>query len=88
MWRSGSASDDVSVKVAGSIPAIPSPPDAEEGSPLGFIPTRHLAGLAQVAFGQTQAFHLGTWSERPTFNREVRSSSLRVGTTKSFRRGN
>ena len=73
MWRSGSASDVVEMD-AGSIPAIPPPPDAEEESPLGFIPTRQLAGLAQVAFGQTQPFHLGTWSERPTFNREVRGS--------------
>ena len=47
-----------------------------------------LAGLAQVVFGQTEVFHLWTWSERPTFNREVRGSSPRVGTTKSFRRGN
>ena len=36
--------------VAGSIPAIPSPPDAEEESPLGFIPTRQLAGGAYMVF--------------------------------------
>ena len=37
------------------------------------------AGLAQVAFGQTQTFHLWTWSERRTFNPEVRGSIPRVG---------
>ena len=81
MWRSGSASDEVSVKVAGSIPVIPLL-RTRRRKVLGVYPSRQLAGLAQVAFGQTQAFHLGTWSERPTFNREVRGSSPRVGTTK------
>ena len=37
------------------------------------------AGLAQVAFGQTQAFHLWTWIERTAFNREVPGSSPGVG---------
>tara|TARA_B100001094_G_scaffold235596_1_gene230639 strand:- start:47 stop:244 length:198 start_codon:yes stop_codon:yes gene_type:complete len=41
------------------------------------------AGLAQVAFGQTGTFHLWTWLERPTFNREVRGSSPRVGNSAS-----
>ena len=47
------------------------------------------AGLAQVApfpsgGGQTQTFHLWTWSERRTFNPEVRGSSPRVGTKVLF----
>ena len=38
------------------------------------------ADLAQVAFGQTQAFHLWTWIERTAFNREVPGSSPGIGT--------
>ncbi len=37
------------------------------------------AGLAQVVFGQTEAFNFWTWSERRAFNPEVRGSSPRVG---------
>ena len=44
----------------------------------------HQAGLAQVALGQTEAFHLWTWSERRAFNPEVRGSSPRVGTKVLF----
>jgi len=39
------------------------------------------ADLAQVAFGQTQAFHLWTWIERTAFNREVPGSSPGFGTS-------
>ena len=59
--------------VAGSSPAVDIKTfDSKEGN---------TAGLAQVAFGQTQTFHLWTWLERRTFNPEVPGSSPGVGTT-------
>ena len=44
------------------------------------VPHGTHAGLAQVAFGQTQAFHLWTWLERRTFHPEVPGSSPGFGT--------
>ena len=43
------------------------------------VPHGTHADLAQVAFGQTQAFHLGTWLERRTFHPEVPGSSPGFG---------
>ena len=43
------------------------------------VPHGTHADLAQVVFGQTQAFHLRTWLERRTFNPEVPGSSPGFG---------